>query len=163
MNMLLEELQALAADPRSWAVVAVMLFVSGRSFFVMLWCPHVRGVSNISDDQVAQAQSNPFEPGMRFGFMMVIGIALTVLGLFMIASGTQPTLALAALVAGIVAVQTEPARLRIRESKQRLIARRDAAADVLAIERDRLSGSHRELAITNFLIMAALIMALMSF
>ncbi len=163
MNMLIDELHALAEDPRSWAVVAVMLLFAAHSLFAVLRCPYVRGVADISDAEVVDAKANPFEPGARFALMMVAGIALTIVGLFMIASGTKPTIALAAMVAGIVCIQTEPARLRIRESKQRIVARRDAPVEVMAIEQDRLHGSHRELAITNFLIIAALVAALMAF
>ena len=156
MNMLIAELQGLSADWRSWAVVALMAIVAGISVVHMVLCPYVRGNRQIPDDEVEAAKNTVFTPGARFGVMMVLGAGLTLTGLFMIANGVKPLLALAAVVVGVVIIQTEPTRLQIRENTQRVIALRDAAAETLAGARDRLKASHFQLAATNVALVLAL-------
>ena len=81
----------------------------------------------------------------------------------MIAYGIKPTIALGLLVLGVVVVQTEPARLRIRESTNRVIAMNDRGGQALLIARQRLQGDHRELVIMNVVLLFALIAALLTF
>ena len=163
MNMLISELQMLATDWRSWFVVALMAAVALHSIVYYFVCPYVHGRASITDEAVRDAQARTFKPGMRFGAMMVLGIGLTLTGLFMIADGIKPTLALAAMVAGIVIVQTEPTRSTIRENTMRLIANRDAEPIRQEAAQLRLRGSHRELVGKNFFLLGALIVGMMAF
>jgi hypothetical protein len=66
-------------------------------------------------------------------------------------------------VAGIFLIQTEPARLLIRQHKTRLIAHRDAAAATIEGDRERLKGGHWSLAVTNIVLVLALCAGLMAF
>ena len=163
MNMLISELQALAADPWSWAVVALMAAFAIQSVGVLMMCPYVHGRAEITDAEVAAARDDGINPGPRFAMLMLAGVALVLAGLFMIAGGTAPKIALAALVVGIVLIQTEPARLLIRHHKTRVIAHRDAAPEVREGERDRLRSSHFQLAGTNVVIALGLAAGLSGF
>lgn len=163
MNMLISELQMLAGDWRSWIVVGLMGALVVQSVAVFFLCPYVNGKANITNEAVAEARESVFKPGARYGIMMVIGIVLTLTGLFMIAEGTRPTIALAAMVAGIVIVQTEPTRTIIRENTQRVISLRDALDTKREAAELRLRGSHIELVTKNFVLLAALIAGLLAF
>lgn len=163
MSMLIDELQRLADDPRSWIVVAIMALVAARSLFLFLRCPYASGTIVIDDDAVRHARENPFTPGARFGVMMVLGVSLTLLGLFMLYRGIHPTISLAAMAMGILIVQTEPARLRIRENIERIIANRDADEAFVGGARHRLKISHQELTVMNVVVLAALTAGLLVF
>ena len=163
MNMLISELQMLASDWRSWIVVGLMTAVALHSVVYYLMCPYVNGRANITDDAVSAAKNRQFKPGVRFGMMMITGIAMTVIGLFMIAEGNNPTIALAAMVAGIVIIQTEPTRSMIRENTQSLVAHRDAQETKQVAVQMRLRGSHRELVTKNMVLLGALTAGLLAF
>lgn len=163
MNMLINELQSLSADWRSWIVVGCMAVLALASVAARLGCPHVRGVYDPTDEEVKAAQSAKFSAGWRFGVMIVAGIALTLAGLFMIAGGIRPALALGALVLGILIIQTEPARLQIRENQRQVIGSRDAGAAVLAGARARLRTSHQSLVLVNVVLLVALVAGLVAF
>jgi hypothetical protein len=163
MNMLLEEITMLAADPRAWIAVGLMVLVAGHSIGLLFLCPYSRGRATITDEEVIAAQGQDFFVGSRFGLMMIGGIALTVGGLFMIASGTKPALALIAMVAGLVITQTEPVRLRIREGKSLVKANRDAEPATAELMRERLHAGHKELALSNVVMLVALTAGLLAF
>ena len=163
MNMLISELQMLASDWRSWIVVGLMAALALHSVVYYLMCPYVNGRANITDTAVSDAKGRSFKPGFRFGLMMLAGIAMTVAGLFMIAEGKSPTIALAAMVAGIVIIQTEPTRSMIRENTQSLIANRDAQGTKFEAVQMRLRGSHRELVAKNVVLLGALTAGLLAF
>ena len=163
MNMLIEELQGLAADPRSWAIVALMALVAGISIARLWYCPYIAGTYQATDEEVGRASSKGFKVGPRFGLAMIGGAALTLTGLLMIASGIKPTIALGLMVVGIVIIQTEPYRLQIREQKRVVVASRDAPEAVLEGARTRLRDNQRALATTNVVLLAGLIAGLLAF
>lgn len=163
MNMLISELQMLAGDWRTWIVVALMAAVALHSVVVFAICPYVHGKANITDEAVVEARNAPFNLGLRFGFMMVSGIAMTITGLFMIAEGVHPTLGLAIVVAGLVIIQTEPTRAMIRDNTHRLVANRDAEPMTFAAVQSRLRGSHRELVTANLIMLTALVAGILAF
>ncbi len=61
MNMLIEELQGLAADPRSWAIVALMALVAGISVIRLWQCPHIAGTYQATDEEVSRAGKKGFK------------------------------------------------------------------------------------------------------
>ncbi|MEM7743751.1 MAG: hypothetical protein AAF409_08580 [Pseudomonadota bacterium] len=163
MNMLLSELQVLAYNPWAWAVVGVLALFSTHAVIQLLACPYARGTATISDTDMSQAQNSKAHPGARFGLTMLGGAALTVTGLFMIAKGISPAIALAAVVGGIVLIQTEPARLSIRQQTYAVISHRDATDEARENARERLRGSHRALASINVFLLLAVVAAMLAF
>ena len=163
MNMLIEELQQLSANPWSWGVVGLMALFTAYSVTLLMACPYSHNRAQISDGDVATAKAHSFRPGGRFVLLMLGGVVLTLAGLFMIAHGISPALALAALVVGIVLIQTEPAQLQIRECKSNVIACRDAPDDQRIGAQDRLRASHRSLAVTNVVLLAGVTAGLVAF
>ena len=163
MNMLIEELQLLSANPWSWVVVGLMGLFTAYSVMLLMACPYAHGKAEIGDSDVHRAKSEDFNAGGRFALLMIGGVLLTLAGLFMIAKGISPALALAALVVGIVLIQTEPAQLLIREAKRNVIACRDASEGEREGAQDRLKASHRSLAVTNVVLLAGVTAGLVAF
>ena len=163
MNMLIDELNMLSNDPKSWIVVLLLAGFAVHAIVGLLMCPYAHGKRSFSQEEVSEARLHKFRPGMRFPIMMLLGVALALAGLFMIASGTRPALALAMLVAGIVIMQTEPARLQLREQKFAVVAATDGPEDKLMSARDRLRGSHRTLAVTQATIVIGVVGILLAF
>ena len=163
MNMLIDEVQMLAGSLETWIVVGVMAMVAVQSLATMFMCPYVHGKKEFSEEQIVDAQSRRFIAGPRFAMAMVAGIVMLLTGLFMIAGGLKPTLALALLVIGIVIVQTEPVRLRIRESMLRVVAMQARGGAAAETARLRLRGDHQNLVFMNIAIVLCLITALLAF
>lgn len=163
MNMLIEELQNLGDDPRSWIVVAVMALLAAVSVWRYFNSPLASGAMVPTDAEVAHAREIRTSIGARFGLLMLGGAAVTVVGLVMIAQGVRPTLALGMIAAGIVVTQTEPYRLLIREQSRIVTASRDAPADELESARDRLRANQRSLALINLVLLGGVVGVLISF
>lgn len=163
MNMLIEEIQLLASDPKAWIVVLVLAGFAIHSGVSAVMCPYVKGTATFTEADIREARAYQFNAGWRFAVMMISGIVLMLAGLFMIAGGIKPALALALLVTGIVLTQTEPLRLQIREQKFSVVAAQGAQADVLATAQDRLQSNHRGLAWTNAAMLVAVTGALLAF
>ncbi|MEM7056946.1 MAG: hypothetical protein AAF557_05110 [Pseudomonadota bacterium] len=163
MNMLVEELQNLAADWRSWLVVGVMAVLALFSAVQSVRCPWLTGKINPTDEEIADAKIIQRFISPRFAVVMLAGFGLTLAGLMMITHGVKPTLALAAMVVGLVIIQTEPARLRIREARRIVLAATDRSEDTKAGARGRLRSSYRELATVNIGILICLIGGMLAF
>lgn len=163
MNMLIDELNMLSDDPKSWLVVLLLAGFAVHAIVGVLMCPYAHGKRAFSDEEVAEARTHKFRPGLRFPVMMMLGVALALAGLFMIASGTRPTMALAMLVAGILLLQTEPGRLQLREQKFAVVAASGGPEAQLTSARARLRGSHRALALTQATIVVGVVGILLAF
>lgn len=142
MNMLIDELRAVAADPYAWGAVPVLLaFLLGA-----LWrrrvCPLIHRAAEIGPAEARAAQARPFSAGPRFALLMLAGIAATLAGLTLIEKGTYPTVAFYLLLAGVFVIQTEPARLQLREAEIRVIAAEAMPEDVREIAVERLETNH---------------------
>lgn len=163
MNMLIDELQMLAASPQTWIVVAMMAVVCVHSMIGLMRCPYTCGRIEPGPDEIDAARAHVFHAGSRFALAMLTGIGLILGGLFMIAGGIKPTIALALLVVGVLVVQTEPARLQIREGKSRVVACHGRGEQALEGARARLRSSHTELVALNFGLLIALVGAILAF
>lgn len=163
MNMLIEEVQTLATDWRSWVVIGVMALLALVSLFQAIRCPLLMGTHKTDPKTVDEAKIIRKNIGLRFAFVMMAGFALTLTGLLMITYGVKPTLALAAMVLGLVIIQTEPARMKIREARRTVLAAGDGPEDTQKAARGRLRGSYRELAAINLGILVCLTGAMVAF
>ncbi|MEM1160437.1 MAG: hypothetical protein AAGJ28_05850 [Pseudomonadota bacterium] len=163
MSMLIEEMQSLASNPGAWIVVLVMAGIGAVSLMELLACPVARGRHTPSDEDVRAAKEKGFQAGWRFGLMMLTGGVLTTAGLFMIAYGIKPAFGLGAVVLGILLVQTEPHRLQIREGRRMVIAAHHDGDAVLDGARDRLRSGQMALAVSNIVLLLALVAGLMAF
>lgn len=163
MNMLIEELNRLSDDPKSWVVVLLLAGFAVHAAAGLFLCPYVKGTAEFTEEEIAEAKAHRFTAGSRFFLTMLAGIALTISGLFMIAYGIKPAIALAALVAGVVLIHTEPARLQLREQKNMVVASIGGPPSRMIAARERLRGSHVTLAVTNIALVLAVAGVLLAF
>lgn len=153
MTMLIDELRALAANPVAWGAVPLLLAFLLYALYRRRHCPLIHRTATISVDEARAAQDRPFAAGMRFAFLMLAGIGATIASLTLIAGGTYPTLAFYLLVAGVFVIQTEPARLQLREAEIRAIAAEGLDEEVREIAIDRLETNHLWLIMLQALIL----------
>ena len=163
MNMLIETLQQAADSPWSWGVVALIAAVALFSLYKWRACPYLCHTKAISLEDSHQQLDRPFAAGPRFVVVMLAGIAAIVTGLSMVSHVVNPPLALLLIVAGVFAVQIEPAGLHIQESVARVVTAQSQGADAVAAAEERLRYAHLWLVTANFTILLAVVLTLLAF
>ena len=163
MNMLIETLQQVANSPYSWGVVALIAAVALFSLYKWRACPYLCHTKAISLDESHEQLDRPFVAGPRFVVVMLAGIAAIVTGLGLVSHVVNPPLALLLIVAGVIAVQIEPALLRIEESVARVVTAQCQGPDAVAAAEERLRYAHLWLVTANFTILVAVVLTLLAF
>ena len=163
MEMMLTNIAALSADPKAWIVVAAVVLKALFSIYMSQRCPVMRGEIEISDDMQAAGKAYKVSPPPSFLIMMVGGIALAIIGLYMLPDPTYGPLALGALVIGVFMFMTEPTRLFVNASKMEVYATTGAEGDANVLARDRLRSAHTERAVYEVVIAAAAVALLYFF
>lgn len=163
MNMLLDTLDQVGAHPATWGVIAALGLFASVSLYGWLVCPYSARRATISREAAREALSKPFIVGPRYVIAMIAGIAAMLTGLWMIAQAINPPLAFALVVAGLFVVQTEPARLRLREAVNRTIAAELAGAEAQLSAQERLRYSHLWLVSLHFLLLVAVTAGVLAF
>ncbi len=163
MNMLIETLQQVAGSPYSWGVVALIAAVALFSLYKWRACPYLCHTKAISLEDSHQQLDRPFAAGPRFVVVMLAGIAAIVTGLSMVSHVVNPPLALLLIVAGVFAVQVEPALLQIQESVARLVTAQSQGPDAVTAAEERLRYAHLWLVTANFTILVAVVLTLLAF
>jgi hypothetical protein len=136
--MLVEELRALADDPLTWAAVPALAAFAGHALWHWRTCPLLDRTKHVTLAEAEAAVDQPRIAGPRFLVLMLLGIAATLAGLSFIAEGIYPTAAFYLLLAGVFVIQTEPARLQIREAELRVVAAERHGEDARRIAIERL-------------------------
>ncbi len=163
MNMLIETLHQITDSPYSWGVVALIAAVALFSLYKWRACPYLCHTKAISLEDSHQQLDRPFVAGPRFVVVMLAGIAAIVTGLGMVSHVVNPPLALLLIVAGVFAVQIEPALLRIQESVARVVSAQCEGPDAVTAAEERLRYAHLWLVTANFAILAAVVLTLLAF
>lgn len=162
MEMIVEAMSELSADPRAWAVAALVALKAAHSLYLYLRCPLVRGAVP-SPELVEAAQAYRFRPTPRFLITMLLGVSLAIGGLYMLHSPHWGALALGCLVLGVFLFMTEPSRLLVAGAMMAVFATADQADEASALARDQLSAAHRARAATELTIVAAMLALLWFF
>ena len=163
MNMLIETLQQVASSSYSWGVVTLIAAVALFSLYQWRACPYLCRTKAISPEDSRDQLDRPFVAGPRFVVVMLAGIAAIVTGLGMVSHVVNPPLALLLIVAGVFAVQIEPALLRIQESVARVVSAQCEGPDAVTAAEERLRYAHLWLVTANFAILAAVVLTLLAF
>jgi len=163
MNMLIETLQQVANSPYSWGVVALIAAVALFSLYKWRACPYLCHTKAISLDNSREQLDRPFVAGPRFVVVMLAGITAIVTGLGLISQQVNPPLALLLIVAGVFAVQIEPALLRIQESVARIVVAQCQGPDAVVAAEERLRYAHLWLVTANFTVLIAVVLTLLAF
>jgi hypothetical protein len=163
MNMLIETLQNVGANPYSWAVVALIAAVALFSLFHWLRCPYLRHTREITAADSQAEIERPFIAGPRFVLAMLAGIGAIFAGLGMVLHQLYPPLALLLIVVGVFAVQMTPALLHIRSAVARVITAQREGPEAVAAAEERLPYAHIGVVTTSFVILFAVVLALLAF
>ncbi len=137
MSLLLDELRSLGANPVAWAAVPVIAGFTLRSYYHWRHCPLLHKTRDLTHEEATEFLRRPQIAGPRYLLLMLAGMGATIAGLALIAKGVGSALAFYLLVAGVFVIQTEPARLQVREAEYRVLAAQPygQAAERAAIER----------------------------
>lgn len=163
MKMLVETLGAIGNSPYAWAIVGLIAAAALFSLYQYYTCPYLCHRRDISAAESAESLDRPFVAGARFVVVMLAGIAAILAGLTMISREVNPPLALLLIVAGVFAVQIEPAILRIQEAVNRVVAAHAQGPDAISAAEERLRTAHLWLVMTSFAILIAVVLALLAF
>jgi len=163
MNMLIETLHQVGTNPYSWVVVALIAAVALFSLYHWLRCPYLNHRREITRTDLAAESDRPFVAGPRFVIVMLAGIGAIFTGLGMILHHLYPPLALLLIVVGVLAVQIEPALLRIRGAVTRLIGAQLEGPEAVASAEERLRYAHIGVVSTSFVILFAAVLGLLAF
>jgi len=163
MNMLIEELSAVAGHPLAWGAVAALGLFAVYSLWRQQRCPLLLHRPDVSQAEAQAMLERPVAEGPRFLVTMLAGVALTLTGLSFIAAGMLPIVAFYLLLAGVFVIQTEPARRQIREAEMRVIAAEVLSAEQREAAVERLASAHLWLVGLNFILTAGAVAALLAF
>lgn len=161
--MLIEELSMLAGDPVAWGAVPLLAVFCIYSLVHWWRCPLIHRTQHISLEEAANVVGKPVIAGPRFGLLMLAGVAATLAGLSFIAEGIRPTLAFYLLIAGVFVIQTEPARLQIREAEARVVTASAVGEEPARIAVERLETTNIWLISLQFSMLAAVVIFLAAF
>jgi hypothetical protein len=163
MNMLIEELGRLSADPFAWGAVALLALSAGYTLWHWQVCPLLHGQVAVDEGAAAEAVDRPLVDGPRFLLLMLGGIAATVTGLGFIAQGIYATAAFYLLLGGLFVIQTEPARREIRQGELRVVAAGRQGEDDRQAALERLRSAHLWLVALHFQLLGATVAGLLAF
>lgn len=163
MNALIETFAMVSEDPVTWLGVAAMVALGLGAAIHAYRCPYLRCTAEVSREDAIRRLDNPLMAGPRFLIVMLAGIAAILAGLGLVANGVYPANAFLLIVAGVYLVQTEPIRLSIRESTDRVIAAEAAGPEAAAAERERLRSGHVYHVFMNFALAALVSAGLLAF
>lgn len=161
MNMLIHHIQTVAASPLSWALVVILALFAAVSAIRWYRCPFMRQETDFG--KLDTMTKGEFRPGPRFLVTMLAGVTSAIIGLSLVFEGIYPVLSFYLVVFGVFIIQTEPARLQIREAMQRVVNVADGAPDTRLAAAARLRTGYLWLVSLHFLIIAAAAAALLSF
>ena len=161
MNMLIQHIQTVAVSPFAWALVALLAFFAAVAAVRWYRCPFLCGTTELG--KLDAMTKGEFRPGPRFLITMLAGVTGAIIGLTLVFEGTYPVLSFYLVVLGVFVIQTEPARLQIRESMQRVVNVADGNRETRLAAEARLRSGHLWLVSLHFLIIAAAAAALLSF
>lgn len=163
MNMLVENLRIVSESPLAWSVLAILAVFGIASAWRWSRCPILAGTMVATPEAARAITIEGEDTGPRFFLTMLAGIAVTIAGITLIANGIRPALAFCLLVAGVFVIQTEPARLQLREAERRALAATAEGGAALEDARAQLRTGHIWLFAINLLIVLAVTAGLLAF
>jgi hypothetical protein len=144
MQTVLNSFRELADMPVALGILAAVALRAGWSLVIFFACPVMRGADRL-DPEVARAYvGKAHVSAPRFLISMLIGLALSIGGLYALRDPALGPLALGAIILGVFILIAEPSRLSVEENTQRVAAARLEGPDAQALAIDRLRASHIE-------------------
>jgi hypothetical protein len=144
LQTILDSFRDLCSMPVAWGIVAVVALRAGWSLVSFFRCPVLRHADAIDAATARAMAADPHVRSPRFLATMVVGLALSIGGLYALRTPEAGPLALAAIVFGVFLLIVEPSRLSVEENSRRAAAARLEGPDALAFATERLRASHLE-------------------
>lgn len=144
MEMLLSNLANLGHNPVAWAVAALAAAKTLMSLFLLFRCPVHRGMVDVTPEMAHDAAAHRFNPPASFLALVLLGMALAVGGLYMLADSQYGALALGAMVIGTFIFVTEPSRLTVIGNMNAVFAATPKGGEDLDLARDSLKNARRQ-------------------
>lgn len=155
MDMVFSGVAALKHDWRAWAVVALVCLKALGSLYLFFRCPVLCGRRTPTSEEIAAARAYRFQPPLSFLFLMLLGMALAVAGLYLLSSPEHGPLGLGFLVLGVFIFSSEPNRHMVRGAMIEVTARTGAGGEAEYLARDNLRSAHGQRAAIELAIAAA--------
>ncbi len=155
MSAFMNIFNTVGTDPRAWIVLALFAARALWSLVELARCPVVAGRADAASMTPTRQMKG------RFPVLMILGITLSIVGLFKISLGApQPALALFLLLLGVYLFITEPVRRQIAVAEQRVA---DAAGGPgEAVAATDLRESHIRLVSMEFAIVILLLVGMLA-
>ena len=144
MEMLLDNLSGLDANPFAWAVAFLAAARALFTFYTSFTCKVKSGEYQVSREEAVEAANTVFQPPRTSLFLVLLGIALAIGGLYMLQDSTYGHVGLGAIVIGVFLFMTEPTRLQVIGAKTAVFASTLADDDQPSLAREQLGYAYRE-------------------
>lgn len=156
MDSVLNSFARLCDSPVALMILAAMGLHATLSILWFVKCPVVRQRPLDSAAADRAAVHSPHAHSTRFLLTMLLGIALSVGGLYALRTPGAGPLAIGAIMVGVYVLLSEPARRTIEENTLRVSAARLDGEDAYAFAHERLRAAHVERIATEVGIFALL-------
>jgi hypothetical protein len=144
METVLTSFRDLCDNPVAWLIAGAAAAKAAYSFVVFHRCPVVNRAAGIAPEAARAAVNARHLASPRFLFMMLLGLALSIGGLYALRSPDAGPAALAAIVVGVFILLVEPSRLTIDDNTLRVAAARPDGGEGYEFALERLRGAHLE-------------------
>ncbi|SDZ82240.1 hypothetical protein [Rubrimonas cliftonensis] len=156
MDSVLNSFARLCDSPLSIVIVAAMGLHAAVSILLFVNCPILRQrpLDNAAADRAAV--HSPHAHSTRFLVTMLLGIALSVGGLYALRSPGAGPVAIGAIMVGVYVLMSEPARRTVEENALRVSGARLDGEEAYAFAHERLRAAHVERIATELGVFALL-------
>ena len=144
LQTILDSFRDLCSMPVAWVILAAVSLRAAWSLISFVKCPVLHQVEALDAATARQMAADPHLRSPRFLATMVLGLALSIGGLYALKAPEAGPLALAAIVFGVFLLIVEPSRLSVEENTRRAAAARLEGAEATAFATERLRASHLE-------------------
>lgn len=144
MDSVLHAFRNLCDAPVAWVMLGLVALKAAHSVVYYFRCPMLHGGLDLDPRLAAARLASPTLHSPRFLVMMLLGMALSVGGLYTVQHPDLGHYAIAAIVIGVFVMLVEPSKLSIDENGLRVAAAPLHGPDAQEIARDRLRAAHFE-------------------
>lgn len=160
MEMLLDNLSGLGANPFAWTVAALAGMRALFTIYTSMTCKVKSGEYQVSREEAIEAMNTVFQPPRSSLILVMLGIVLAIGGLYTLQDATYGPIGLGAIVVGVFLFMTEPTRLQVIGAKTAVFASTLADGEQPKLARDQLGYAYRERAIYEATIALAVVLVL---
>jgi uncharacterized membrane protein len=144
MQNVLTSLRDLCQSPAAWAIFGAVALRAVWSAVAYFRCPLMRAPREMDPNEAHATVNARFRHSPRFLMAMLVGLMLSIGGLYALTLPSAGPVALAAIVFGVFILIVEPSRLSVEDNELRVNAARRQGPDAMAFAQERLRAAHVE-------------------